>query len=166
VTAAQGDKTAAKGENGAAASRGREADVQGLPRFLDALRTQGRRGAPLAIPLTVLAFVVNYAQGWLLARSLHLEISFFDVTCLLAIASLLGLLPISISGVGVREFFFALIFPALGYAPAAGVTFGLLVFAVLYLFVVGIGFVGWLVAPPPTGSGATGARPAASATRK
>jgi hypothetical protein len=120
-------------------------------RFLEALRDQV--GPPLAItiPLTVATFVVTYVQGYLIAQALGLSISFFDVVCLLAIANLLGLLPISISGVGVRELFFSLVFPLLGYGAAAGVSFGLLVFAVIYLVIVALGFVAWQVAPPPGG---------------
>ena len=101
--------------------------------------------------MTVLTFGVNYLQGYLIARSLGLSISLFDITCLLAIASLLGLLPVSISGVGVRELFFALVFPVLGYSAEVGVTYGLVVFVVIYLAIVAVGFVGWQVAPPPTG---------------
>ncbi len=130
-------------------SLGRE--PEGFDRFLEALRAQLRaRALALTLPLTVVAFAVNYLQGWLMARSLHLDVSFFDATCLLAIASLLGLLPISVSGVGLREAFFAVAFPVLGLPPATGVSFGLLVFVVLYLMSILIGFVSWQIAPPPT----------------
>jgi glycosyltransferase 2 family protein len=118
-------------------------------RFLEALRAQVGRGLLVTIPLTVATFAVNYVQGYLIARALGLSISLFDVTCLLAIANLLGLLPISVSGVGVREFFFSLVFPWLGYSAAEGVSFGLLVFAVIYLAIVALGFVSWQIAPPP-----------------
>ena len=94
-------------------------------------------------------FLVNYVQGYIIAHSMGLDMSFFDATCLLAIASLLGLLPISVSGVGVRELFFSLVFPLLGFAPAQGVTFGLLVFFVIYLVNIGIGFISFQLAPPP-----------------
>jgi hypothetical protein len=132
----------------------------GLARFLEALRSNVGPSLAVTIPLTVGAFLINYLQAWLLARALHLELSFFDLMCLLSIASLLGLLPISVSGVGVRELFFALAFPVLGYAAEQGVSFGLLVFAVLYLVLVVVGFVSWQVAPPPfTAAGAAGSGP-------
>jgi uncharacterized protein (TIRG00374 family) len=118
--------------------------------FFEALRAQVGRPLLTTIPLTVATFVVNYVQGYLIALSLGLSLSLFDVTCLLAIANLLGLLPISISGVGVRELFFSLVFPLLGHPPEAGVTFGLLVFAVIYLAIVALGFVSWQISPPPS----------------
>ncbi|WP_438039535.1 lysylphosphatidylglycerol synthase transmembrane domain-containing protein [Sorangium sp. So ce128] len=119
-------------------------------RFLVALRAHVGRGLLFTLPVTVATFVVNFAQGYLIARALGVPLSLFDVTCLLAIANLLGLLPISIAGVGVRELFFSLVFPSLGFTAEHGVSFGLLIFAVIYLIVVAVGFVSWQLAPPPT----------------
>ncbi|KYF49868.1 hypothetical protein BE08_00915 [Sorangium cellulosum] len=129
-------------------------------RFLVALRAHVGRGLLFTLPVTVATFVVNFVQGYLIARALGIPLSLLDVTCLLAIANLLGLLPISIAGVGVRELFFALVFPSLGFTAEHGVSFGLLVFAVIYLVVVALGFVSWQIAPPPT---APEAAPAGSA---
>ncbi|WP_437673426.1 lysylphosphatidylglycerol synthase transmembrane domain-containing protein [Sorangium sp. So ce131] len=126
------------------------AEPDGPSRFLAALRAHVGRGLLITLPLTVATFAVNFVQGYLIARALGLSLSLFDVTCLLAIASLLGLLPISVAGVGVRELFFSLVFPSLGISAEHGVTFGLLVFAVIYLAVVALGFVSWQIAPPPT----------------
>jgi hypothetical protein len=131
-------------------------EAGGLARFLEALRGLVRRPLLGAAAMTVGAFLVNYAQGWLLARALHLDISFIDMMCLMAIASLLGLIPISVSGVGVREVLFALVFPVLGYGVEAGVGLGLLVFAVMYLAPIAAGFVSWQIAPPPSGPGVSG----------
>ncbi len=127
-------------------------DAAGFPRFLEALRANVGRSLLLTVPLTVAGFGVNYVQGWLIARAIGLDLSLVDATCLLAIGSLLGLLPVSFSGVGVREYFFSLAFPLLGFAPAEGVTFGLLVFFVIYVVIVAIGFISWQIAPPPSGA--------------
>lgn len=132
-------------------------DAAGFTEFLSALRANVGPSLFWTVPMTALAFLVNYAQGWLLGRALHLDISFFDMTCLMAIASLLGLLPVSVSGVGVREVFFALAFPAMGLTAESGVSLGLLVFAVLYFFLVVVGFISWQIAPPPAGPSETAA---------
>lgn len=139
-----------------------DAHGAGFTRFLEALRANIGRPLLFTIPLTVATFVVNYTQGWLIARSIGLPMSFLDATCLLAIASLLGLLPISVSGVGVRELFFALAFPLLGFTPDAGVGFGLLVFFVIYLVIVLVGFVSFQISPPPS---APATRPLTSAAK-
>lgn len=125
-------------------------DGKSLALFLESVRTQARRGAPVTIPLTIGSFLLSFAQGWLVARAMGLTLSYYDVACLTAIASLLSLLPISVSGVGVREAFFAAIFPSLGYDAERGVSYGLMVFAMLYLALAAIGFVAWQIRPPPT----------------
>jgi uncharacterized protein (TIRG00374 family) len=132
-------------------------DGAGFTRFLEATRASVGKPLLVTLPLTVATFFVNYLQGWLIARAMGLPMTFLDASCLLSIASLLGLLPISVSGMGVRELFFALAFPMLGFSPADGVVFGLLVFFVVYLIIVAIGFVSWQISPPPTAP--TGAVP-------
>ncbi|MEJ7730215.1 MAG: lysylphosphatidylglycerol synthase transmembrane domain-containing protein [Polyangiaceae bacterium] len=141
---------------------GAEAGAGGLASFLETLRAlvSVRLAWPLAI--TVVAFAVNYLQGWLLASAIGLHFGFVDVLSLMAIASMLSLLPVSISGVGVRELFFALAFPVLGATPEAGVSYGLLVFASMHVVVAAAGFVSWMVAPPPVGAGAGATARAAS----
>ncbi|WP_338046690.1 lysylphosphatidylglycerol synthase transmembrane domain-containing protein [Polyangium spumosum] len=124
---------------------------EGFDRFLRALRAQRPRHLASAVVLTILAFGVNYLQGYLIAQSLHLDLTLYDVLCLLAVASLLGLLPISVSGLGVRELFFSVVFPALGHPGEAGLIYGLVVFLVIYVGVAAMGFVGWHLAPPPLG---------------
>jgi len=100
-------------------------------------------------PLTAAAFAINYTQAWIVGHALGLSLSWLDVTCLVAITSLLGLIPLTISGLGVREAVFALVFPNLGATAVHGVGFGLVVFVVLYLFWVVVGFVAWQMALPP-----------------
>jgi glycosyltransferase 2 family protein len=133
-------------------------DAPGAPgpaAFLETVR--GLVTLRLAWPLlfTVVAFAVNYLQGWLLASAIGLHFAFVDVLALMAVASMLSLLPISVSGVGVRELFFALAFPVLRASPEAGVTYGLLVFATMHVVVAAAGFVSWQVAPPPVGPAPT-----------
>ncbi len=127
----------------------RDPERRGLGRFLEALRSLVGKTLLVTVPLTVASFLCNYAQGWLASGSLGLGLSFVDVMSMLAVTSLLGLMPISIAGVGVRELVLALLFPALGLAASQGVAFGLVVFAVLYLTPVLLGFVAWQIAPPP-----------------
>ena len=117
--------------------------------FFEALRSQ--MGTSLVVPLgaTAAAFLINYLQAWLVATALGLTLSFADVIAVVSLGSLLGLLPISISGVGVRETFFALVFPiAFGLSETMGIAFGLGVFGVIYLPALAVGFVAWQKWPP------------------
>ena len=117
--------------------------------LLGALRGLVGKSLLVAILLTIASFAVNYVQGWLVAGALGIELSYADVASLLATTSLLGLIPISVSGVGVRELFLALVFPALGLLAAQGVAFGLMMFLCNHLAIVFAGFVAWQIAPPP-----------------
>jgi uncharacterized protein (TIRG00374 family) len=130
---------------------GQEPD--GLEAFLTALREGTKKSLVPVLALTTAAFALNFAQGVLLARAMGLPLSWMDVIGLSSIQSMMGLLPISVSGLGVREAFFAGIFPAIGRTPAEGASYGLLVFAVLYVVQVVFGAIAWQVRPPPTGEG-------------
>jgi uncharacterized protein (TIRG00374 family) len=124
-----------------------------LDAVLRGVRSLVGKSLAVSLVLTTAAFAVNYVQGWLVARATGVELSYLDVASLLAATSLLGLLPISISGIGVRELFLALVFPALGFSAAQGVTFGLLVFMCINLSTVLLGFLAWHLAPPPFDAG-------------
>ncbi len=117
--------------------------------FFDALRSQMGRALVVPLATTVTAFLINYLQAWLVASALGLGLSFADVLAVVSLSSLLGLLPISVSGVGVREAFFALVFPvAFGLSETMGIAFGLGVFGVIYLPALAVGFVAWQAWPP------------------
>ena len=120
----------------------------GLGVFFTALRRQVGLSLVVPVLLTVLAFVTNYVQAWLVSIAFGIDLTFIDVAALVALSSLLSLLPVSISGVGVRESFFALIFPAFGLSETLGIAFGLGVFGVIYLPALLAGFVAWLAWPP------------------
>ena len=121
---------------------------EGLSVFFAALRRQVGPRLVGAIVITTLAFLTNYLQAWLVANAFGIELSFVDVAALVAISSFLSLLPISISGIGVRESFFALVFPAFGLAATLGIAFGIGVFAVIYVPTLLVGFLAWLAWPP------------------
>jgi uncharacterized protein (TIRG00374 family) len=120
-----------------------------LSALLEALRALMGKAVLVGIPLTIASFAINYVQGWTMARAIGIDLSFLDVASLIATTSLLGLMPISVSGVGVRELFLALVFPALGLLAVQGVAFGLLVFVCNYVAIVLAGFVAWQISPPP-----------------
>lgn len=84
-----------------------------------------------------------------MAKALGLTLSFYDIMCLNAMASLLGLLPISISGLGIREAFFVTVGPSLGLAADAATGLSLTMFVVIYLALAVLGFGCWQIKPPP-----------------
>lgn len=128
-------------------SGGRE--PEGLRTFLKTLHSLVGPSLLTAFPLTILAFLGLYTQGFLVAKSLGLPLSLYDTACFMSLTGLLSQIPISITGLGVRELFLALVFPALGIAAADGVAFGLAEFAVIHMTQVAAAFVCWQFVPPP-----------------
>jgi glycosyltransferase 2 family protein len=125
----------------------KRADITAPEDFFRAARAQLKGGALSGTVLTTLSFAVIYLQGLLLARALHIPLVLSDVVAVNALATLFALFPVSVSGLGVREAFFAMLFPALGQSAAAAVGYGLLIFTVMYLSMVGYGFVVWQLHP-------------------
>jgi hypothetical protein len=101
------------------------------------------------LALTLLAYFVSFAQGSILAAAIGMDLPIIEAACLQSVQGLLGLLPISVSGLGVREAFFAAIFPELGFTAAGGTSFGLGLFVVTYLAQVFLGAIAWQIRPPP-----------------
>ncbi len=133
----------------------RETEADGLQVFLSTLRASALRSALPVIALTLAAYFVNFVQGSILAGALDIDLGVVDAACLQSVQGLLGLLPISVSGLGVREALFAAIFPHLGaaeagFTAAGGTSYGLLVFLVMYIAQVLLGAVAWQIRPPPT----------------
>jgi uncharacterized membrane protein YbhN (UPF0104 family) len=124
---------------------------EGMERFFAGLRHQRPRHLAVAGVWTALAMSLHYLQAYTVALALGLGLSLFDVVCLLAISGVLGAVPITIAGLGVRELFFALAFPQVGSSAGAGVIFGLGVFLVVHVPATVVGFVSWQIAPPPLG---------------
>lgn len=127
----------------------REPEADGADAFLVTLRASARKAAVPVLALTLLAYGVNFAQGAIIARSLGIDLSFIDAACLQSVQGLLGLLPISVSGLGVREAFFAAMFPPLGFTAAQGTAYGLGLFLGLYVSQVLLGAIAWQIRPPP-----------------
>ena len=124
---------------------------EGFDRFFAGLRHQRPRHLAVAAVFTALALLLHYAQAYTVAIALDLQLSLVDVVFLLAISGVLGAVPITIAGLGVRELFFALAFPQLGSSAEAGVIFGLGVFLVVHVPATALGFVSWQITPPPLG---------------
>jgi len=77
-------------------------------------------GILLCIPIHIISFFTAY----LLARSINIHISFFDISLIIALVWLITAIPISISGVGVRELSMIYLFSlyGIGTEPATALS--------------------------------------------
>ncbi len=113
------------------------------------LRTLTGRRLLVAGALTVVAYLVFFSQCYLLARALDLEVGFIQVCYVIALASLVTLLPISISGLGTREAVIVAYLGTSGVSSEAALGFSLLVFLTFYVGGGLMGAVAWWLKPVP-----------------
>ncbi|VVM04952.1 hypothetical protein MAMC_00323 [Methylacidimicrobium cyclopophantes] len=85
----------------------------------------------------------TFGFAWCAASALHLPIPFWVLTAILAIVSVLDAIPISISGLGVREGLLVLFFQPLGLTSAQAVTFSLFFFGTTLFWSFAGGIVYW-----------------------
>ena len=97
------------------------------------------RSLTAGVVLTVVAYVFVFWSGYLLTRSLSIDIGFLDAALVLGLANLLSLIPITVAGVGTRDAVFVFVFGVLGIVQAQALAFSALVLANFYL---GVGIVG------------------------
>ncbi len=100
--------------------------------------------------LTIFSWLSSYVAIYFLAKSIGItNVSFLYLAVSITIASLVTLLPISISGLGTREATFLLLLIPLGFAPEQIIGFSLLIFVTNFIIIPIIGLSCWLVTPLP-----------------
>lgn len=101
----------------------------------------------VAIMFTIAAYAVFFSQCYMLALALKLKVGFAPISFAVALASLVTLLPISISGLGTREAAMIAYLGAVGVPAEAALGFSLLVFVTFHVGGALLGAVAWLIKP-------------------
>lgn len=103
----------------------------------------------LLFPLLVtgVAYAVFYLQCYLIALALRLPLSYAYAAFCVSIASLLALLPISISGLGVRDATFLALLLPLGVTAELAISYSLLILLVFNVFGGALGAIAWFMKP-------------------
>jgi len=81
---------------------------------------------------TFAAYILFYIHFFLLARAMGSELSFGIIGWGIALASLGVILPVSISGIGIRDFILIAVYSAWGEPPARTLAISLTYLAILY----------------------------------
>lgn len=105
--------------------------------------TADRSSTARAALFSVGAHSTTFGFAWCVATALHLPIPFWILAAMLAVVSVLDAIPISISGLGVREGLLVLFFQPLGLTSAQAVTFSLLFFGTMLFWSFAGGIVYW-----------------------
>jgi len=99
----------------------------------------------LVISMTILAFIINIIRFYLLAMALSIDIPIVHFIFGIAFVSIIGLLPISVAGIGTRDAAMVLFFSASGQSPEQAIAFSMLILIVAYGLNIIWGFPGWLL---------------------
>jgi uncharacterized membrane protein YbhN (UPF0104 family) len=83
--------------------------------------------------LGTLTQLLQLAAAWALGRALGLEGMMTELLTLFLLSSVAAVLPLSVGGVGIREFVFLYGFSLLGISPDPGIAFSLLFFLITAL---------------------------------
>jgi hypothetical protein len=119
----------------------------GFEEFYDSIEGINRKGMVLPALLAVASWLITGLEGYLIAHSLGINISYLLMTSYIPIISLVELLPISISGLGTREVAVISLFTLAGIGAESAVSFSILYLVLGYWAAALIGGILWLRAP-------------------
>lgn len=111
------------------------------------LRAVNSRVMTLACVLTVASIGIFFAQSYLIARSAGIDISFVTVCLVIALGSLIAILPVSISGLGTRDVVIVTYLGTQGINGDAALGYSLLIFLVLGVGSGLLGAIAWFARP-------------------
>lgn len=97
--------------------------------------------------LTVFSYGFFFFSCWLAARSVGLEIGYFNVVLVMSISNLISMLPITVGGLGTRESVFILFLSPLGIPVERILAFSITVFLVTYVGDGLLGMSAWFIRP-------------------
>jgi len=103
------------------------------------------------ILLTVFSYSVFFFQCFLIAKSIGLQISYFDLALIMSIVNIITFIPISISGLGTREASMIFLFKLIGLSTEAAISFSLLIFFSFFICGGLMGFIAWWLNPVKIG---------------
>ena len=110
------------------------------------VRALSTPGAAWAVAgATVLALALNILRFYLLLLSLGLTLPVGGLIFGIALANLIGLLPISVAGIGMRDAVLLLVFQQAGQPGEGAIAFSLLILLVAYGLNLIWGFPAWLL---------------------
>ncbi len=97
--------------------------------------------------LSLLSFLVTTLRAHYLLKSISINMPFLDLNFCMAIANTVSLLPISVAGIGTRDYTMIYIFNGYDLSSESAITFSFLIFLVAYVLNVIWGFVAWIIEP-------------------
>ena len=97
--------------------------------------------------LTLLAYMVLFYIGYLLLKSMGIELDFLTIAIFVSVANVLSFIPISVSGIGTREASMVFLFAIIDKPAEEAILFSFLIFLVFYLVGGIYGFIAYNIKP-------------------
>ncbi len=86
-----------------------------------------------SLVISMLNQVLVFAVAWVTAEGLRLEVPFVYFLVFIPVITLITMIPISLNGLGLREYAFVSLFGGIGVAPSMGLALSLLTLLMLVL---------------------------------
>jgi uncharacterized protein (TIRG00374 family) len=120
---------------------------QTVQEFLSALQMSvaDPRAALIMTVTTLVALALNYVRFYLLLAALGLTLPMASFIFGVSLASFVGLLPVTIFGLGLREIVLVQVFQDAGRTAEAAIAFSALILLVAYLLNIAWGFAAWVL---------------------
>ena len=125
----------------------------GFNDFYDSLGRLDRADMALPAFLSILSWLLTGLEGYLVARSLGLDISYLTMMAFIPLITLAELLPISVSGLGTREVAVISLFSLIGLPMDTAVAFSILYLVLAYWTAAFTGGLMWYLHPIEINSG-------------
>jgi len=104
-------------------------------------------GLSVGVFLTVISYSIFFFLCYLVAKSIGLSISYFELALIMSIVNLITFIPISISGLGTREASMIFLFKTIGLSTETAVSYSFLIFFTSYICGGLRGFIAWWFNP-------------------
>jgi glycosyltransferase 2 family protein len=96
-----------------------------------------------AASLTIISFIFTVVRASCILKSMNIKIPFFDLSFCISITNIVSLIPVSVAGIGTRDYTMIQIFSKYDLSSESAVTFSFLIFLVAYVLNLIWGFVAW-----------------------
>ena len=103
--------------------------------------------------LTVLAYTIFFFQCQIGASATGVEIPFMDLILVMSVTNLLSFLPVSISGIGIRDASLIIFLGRFGIGQAQAVAFSMAILVIFYVCGILLGSMCWVWEPMKIGTG-------------
>ncbi len=97
--------------------------------------------------MSIFIWMISGAQGFIIARSLGIDIGYLPLLFIMSIVALVELIPVTVAGLGTREATIVLLMSVLGVESEKSIVFSLVNFIFGYLVLVLVGYLFWLRRP-------------------